>query len=327
MYKVSVICPIYGVQEFIGRCASSLLNQTLNEIEFIFINDATNDNSISILNDIVNQHPERKEHIFIIGHPFNKGLPSARNTGLSVATGEYIFHCDGDDFVEPEMLEELYNDATMHNADLVWCDYYESYPEKEVYKKEPYYSASPEALTGVLSRHMQYNVWNKLVKKELYDKFKIAFPDGRPMGEDLTMIKLISVSQTVHYVPKAYYHYVRWNTLAMTQSTSEEKLLNLKQNIHDVDTFLEIRYKSKLTKEISYLKLWSKYRFLLTDGKNGEYTLFKNWFPESNVYIWSLPNANLRIKLLFWFASINHFWFVKMHYHLIIRWFYSLRRS
>lgn len=322
MHSVSVIVPIFGVEQFIGQCADSLLRQTLKDVEFIFVNDATTDNSISIIQSIAAQHSERI--VRIISHTNNLGLPSARNTGLKAATGDYIFHCDGDDFVEPTMLEELYNKAQETKSDFVWCNYYESFSDKEIYKKEPNYSTPEECTKGMLSRHMQYNVWNKLVKKDLYDKFEIRFPEGKSMGEDLTMIKLASVASSAAYLPKAFYHYVRWNSSAMTQVFTEEKLAELKQNIGDLSEFLHKQHGEKYSNEIFHLMLWSKFRFLLTNGNNGEYDLFENWFPESNSHIWNLPNANFRIKTLFWCASKKQFWIVKLHYYIVLKLVYSI---
>jgi len=322
MPKVTVISPIYKVESFVAKCAESLMRQTLEDVEFIFVDDCTPDNSINVLKGILDKNPDRNARI--LTHEVNKGLPAARNTGLEAATGEYVFHCDGDDFVEPTMLEELYETARETNSEFVWCDYYESFPDKEIYKKEPAFY-TPEACTkGMLSRHMQYNVWNKLVKQSLYDRFEISFPDGRSMGEDLTMIKLASVASSVSYLPKAFYHYVRWNSQAMTQSFTEKKLGELKQNIGDLSEFLHKQHGEEFTAEICHLMLWSKFRFLLTNGSKGEYGLFDTWFPESNVGIWELPNANFRIKALFWCASKGLFWVVKIHYYLVLKLVYSI---
>ena len=120
MAKVSVIVPIYNVSRFIKRCVESLFNQTLDDVEFIFVNDCTPDDSIDILKKVIADYPDR--NTMIINHEVNKGLPAARNTGLKAASGDYIFHCDSDDFIEPTMLNDLYYTACDDNADIVWCD-------------------------------------------------------------------------------------------------------------------------------------------------------------------------------------------------------------
>ena len=91
---VSVIVPIYGVEKYIERCARSLLEQTIENIEYIFVNDCTKDNSIAILESVIKEYPHREHQVRIIHHGTNKGLPQARKTGLLNAHGEYIAHCD-----------------------------------------------------------------------------------------------------------------------------------------------------------------------------------------------------------------------------------------
>ena len=123
MISISVIIPIYGVEHFIGRCAESLMCQTLREgVEFIFVDDATPDGSIQVLQEVLDRYPERQGQVSILHHDVNQGLPAARNTGLAIAQGKYIFHCDGDDYVERDMLEVLLGAAEQQRADYVWCD-------------------------------------------------------------------------------------------------------------------------------------------------------------------------------------------------------------
>lgn len=161
-YKVSVIIPVYKVEKFIGRCVKSLMEQTLQDVEYIFVDDASPDGSIVILRNVLADYPERSNHVKILTHTENKGLPAARNTGLSVAQGEYIFHCDSDDFVEVNMLEQLYHKVTETDVDIVWCDWYLTFENSERYMKQPAYNTPLEALKAMLGGAMKYNVWNKL---------------------------------------------------------------------------------------------------------------------------------------------------------------------
>lgn len=108
MPKVSVIIPVYGVEKYIERCARSLFEQTLEDMEFIFVDDSTRDNSIDILLEVINEYPQRKNQIKILTHEVNKGLPAARQTGIKAAKGDYIAHCDSDDWVTPNAYQEMY---------------------------------------------------------------------------------------------------------------------------------------------------------------------------------------------------------------------------
>ena len=166
--KVSVIIPIYNVKSFIGRCATTLMQQTLDEVEYIFVNDATPDESMDVLKSTLQQYPERLQQVKILTHEINKGLPEARNTGLKIATGKYIYHCDSDDFMEPDTLKQLYETAERENADYVWCDYFIVQENENIQKRQPDYANAEQALKRVLCGDMVYNVWNKLVCKKSF---------------------------------------------------------------------------------------------------------------------------------------------------------------
>ena len=122
MPKISIIIPIYNVAKYIEKCVCSLMEQTLDDIEYIFVNDCTLDNSIEILQKTLEKYPNRKDSCKIIHHDTNKGPAVTRNTGLELAIGEYIAFCDSDDWVEITMYEELYNKAKKENADIVYSD-------------------------------------------------------------------------------------------------------------------------------------------------------------------------------------------------------------
>lgn len=226
-YKVSVIIPVYKVEKFVERCVRSLMEQTMDGIEYIFVDDASPDDSILILHKVLVDYPERSEHVKILVHSENKGLPAARNTGLAVAKGEYVFHCDSDDFVEKDLLSTLYEVACCEKADIVWSDYYVSYPNNERYMRQPSYDTPEAALKGMLHGRMKYNVWNKLVKRSLYTEHDITFPTGYAMGEDMTMMFLFSYAHKVAYVGKALYHYVS-NNASMTNVPKPKHLIELK---------------------------------------------------------------------------------------------------
>ena len=111
MPKVSVIVPIYEVEKYIERCVRSLFEQTLDDIEYIFVDDCTKDNSITVLERVIKDYPNRKSQITILHHETNKGLPQARKTGLLSARGDYIAHCDSDDWVDHKLFALMYEKA------------------------------------------------------------------------------------------------------------------------------------------------------------------------------------------------------------------------
>lgn len=323
MIKVSVIIPIYKVENFIVRCAKSLLQQTLNEVEYIFVDDATPDKSIELLNEVIEQYPERKGQVKLLTHQINKGLPAARNTGLTTAEGEYIFHCDSDDFVESEMLEQLYVKAKADEADIVWCDWWLSFERNERYMKQPKYSTSMEALKGLLEGTMKFNVWNKLVKRTLYTDYNLQFPSGYGMGEDMTMIRLFARAKKVSYLAGAFYHYVQLNMGAFCKTENKQYLIDLRHNVSlVVDDMLNI-YGKEIEKEVAFFKLNVKFPFLISDNPV-RYKLWETWYPEANKFILKNKNISWRSRFLQLAAWKKQYWLVKLYYICIHRLVYGV---
>lgn len=300
-YKVSVIIPIYKVEKFIERCARSLMEQTLKDVEYIFVDDASPDGSISVLQKVLADYPERINYVRILTHTENKGLPAARNTGLAVAQGEYIFHCDSDDFVERDMLGQLYSKAIKTDADIVWCDWYLTFENSERYMKQPDYATPLEALKAMLGGAMKYNVWNKLIRRSLYVENEITFPAGYGMGEDMTIILLFAYAKEVVYFPHAFYHYVKLNTNAFSQTYSKRHLLELQHNVTTITNKLETLFGNTLEQEIAFLKLEAKFPFLFSNDKEKR-KLWDEWYPEANRYILHNRNISVRSRLIQWCA-------------------------
>ena len=321
--KVSVIIPIYKVELFIERCVVSLMEQTLNEVEYIFVDDASPDGSVNILREVVERYPSRKDCVKIITHSENKGLPAARNTGLAEATGEYIFHCDSDDFVELDMLESLYNKAKECDVDVVWCDFFLSFETNERYMKQPSYSTPTDALKAMLSGAMKYNVWNKLVKRSLYVDNNISFPAGYGMGEDMTMMMLFANARKVAYVPRAFYHYVKLNTGAFSQTYSDCHLVELKHNVQRIVDYMQVKFGEGLEQELAFFKLDVKFPFLITDDSR-KYRVWQEWYPEANKYIGKNKLISARSNALQWLAWKGQFWVVKLYYILINKFIYGV---
>ena len=319
MPDVSVIIPIYNVGRFIGRCADSLMRQTLPDVEFIFVNDCTPDDSLTVLNSVISRYDR---DVKIISHKENKGLPSARNSGLAIAKGEFIFHCDGDDWVEENLLERMVFEARSKEADFIYCDFFLSFEKSERYMGNPDFEDPQEMLKkGFLGGTMKYNVWNKLVRRELYDD--IRFPDGHSMGEDMTMIQLLCGSKRVAHVREALYHYVQTNTGAFSKTQSPKQLADVRYNVDRTVSFLESKYDSSLEESISNFKLSIKLPFLISD-RSDQYQLWREWYPEANVYVLSNKDVPFRTRFLQWMAAKNIWFGVRLYYWLVYRIAYRL---
>ena len=125
MPAISVIIPVYNVEQYIERCVRSLFSQTLEDIEFIFIDDCSPDDSVAVAREVLdNEFPARKPQARFFRMPVNSGQAAVRMKGLGLATGEYVIHCDADDeLLSPDAYGLMYGKAVAGNLDIVSCNY------------------------------------------------------------------------------------------------------------------------------------------------------------------------------------------------------------
>lgn len=321
--KITIITPFFKVAPYIKRCAESLLAQTLEDIEFLFVDDASPDDSRIILEGVIRQFPDR--NVRILTHEQNKGLPAARNTGIKEAHGDFIFHCDSDDWIEPDMMERMYETAIKYEADLVYCDFWMQFEKNSRYMSCPSYS-NPEQLIkeGFLAGTTKYNVWNKLVKRQIYLNSNVSFPEGHGMGEDMTMILLAMHAKKTAHVPYALYHYVKLNSNAFSNSFSQRKRDDIMFNTLRTIEGLKNWDTDNKEQFISFFKLNIKLPFLLSGDKE-QFLLWKQWFPEANTEILHNPFLSKRTVLVQWLAAHNMFFLVSVYSFLINEVYYKIK--
>lgn len=320
---VSIIIPVFGVERFIQRCLVSLFEQTYQNIEYLLVDDASKDGSMDIAKATLDKYPRRKTQVEIISHPKNQGLPAARNTGLKVAKGEYIIHVDSDDWVEIDMVEQMVNHAVSKKADIVYSDWYLTFAQNERYMKQEAHTNGEDCIKAMLQGGMRFNVWNKLVKRDLYREGAVVFPVGKAMGEDMTMIKLFAYAKVVSYLPKGFYHYLQINPNAYTKQVSLERFKEIDFNAQETIKFLERRYGDKFNDESNYFKLNVKLPLLIGNNKTS-FDFWRSLYTESNPFIESNPTTNRRIKFIQWAALHKLDFIVRLHYFLIIKVIYGI---
>lgn len=297
MKKISVIVPIYNVGQYIERCVVSLMEQTLDDIEYIFVNDCTPDNSIEVLEQTVNKYPHRQDSVKVIHHTQNRGLTATRNSGLAVATGEYIAHCDSDDWVESIMYEALYNKAKAKDADLVYSNIRMIYPEKaEIYNAAAYSENKRQMMKNYIS-----SVWTCLVytivKRELYETHNLKSPTHLSYCEDFWLsIRLMHYANRIAYVNDAFYNYNRMNEGSIVhklnkKTEKEEQIAYLET----IDFFKKEGLLETYEKELSWRVLKGKQELILDANCHNE---FLQMFPTSHKYIMSCPYINKKLKIM-----------------------------
>ncbi len=211
--KISAIMPVYNVEKFIGKCIESLQAQTLTEWELFAVDDGSPDNSGAICEE----YAEKDSRIIVI-HKENGGAPSARNTAIPMAHGEYLYFVDSDDWAEPTMFEDMYEAAKKNNAQLVVAGYYIDtyYSDTDFYTQEQFLPSREfstqrefrEYAHKMFDKNLLYTPWNKLFLREyIMDKnirFKNTFWDDFPFNLDV-----VRDVERVVLMENKYYHFMR----------------------------------------------------------------------------------------------------------------------
>ena len=205
--KVSIIVPIYGVEKYIKNCLISLFEQTYNDIEYVFVNDCTPDNSVQILTDTIELYPNRKEQVKLINHEKNKGLGAARLTGFNASTGEFIMHVDSDDYIPKNAVEILVNKQKLSGADIVEGAYQKFIGDKTLFVEYPFNGSKEDRIRRIILQYnISNNIWAKIIRKSLYTEHDIFNIEGIDAGEDYVVLprllyyaKVASVNDIVYY--------------------------------------------------------------------------------------------------------------------------------
>lgn len=203
MPKISIIVPVYKAEKYLHRCLDSILQQTFPDWECILVDDGSPDGSGAICDE----YAARDSRFWVI-HKENGGVSSARQMGLDAAQGGYVIHADPDDWVDADMLAELYAKALADDADMVICDYYsESYRGQKYIKQEPK-SLDHESVLCEMFDTLHGSTWNKLVRRSCFVDYDVRFPTDIILCEDLYVnAELLQHPIKVAYLPKAFYHY------------------------------------------------------------------------------------------------------------------------
>ena len=209
---ISVIVPVYNIEEYVGKCLESICQQSYSDLELIVVDDGSTDDSGKICDNFAVK--DSRVRVF---HKKNEGLSQARNYGISKAQGEYIALVDGDDFVKKNFIKEMINTVEKTNAEVVICGYDEILPEAKVVTGR---AAAIKLL--VEQENLEIVAWNKLYKREIFKD--ILYPVNEKYEDSLTTYKILAKATTVSYINKSLYCYVKREGSIMNEAKLIERL-------------------------------------------------------------------------------------------------------
>lgn len=321
--KVSVIIPMYNVASLIEPCVKSLCNQTYKDIELIFINDCSRDDTIKVLNNLLAEHNNSKLECKIISHEKNSGVAAARNTGLDAATGDYIYSVDADDYIEADTIESLVKEAQNGDNDIVSCEWLLEFNTNARHMIQPEFKTGEELFRQMCYGKARWNLWLFLVKRSLYEDNHIRFVPGVNMGEDMmAMLKLSLLADKASIIHKPLYHYIQTNAAAISKDI-RPSIPQIKENVNEVESYVSSYFGERYNNELLQLKLSLKLPLLIS-SETSSYKQWYDWWPETNEYVWRNPDASVRTKFIQWAASKRLYAILKLYYWCIIKLVYGI---
>lgn len=231
--KLSIIIPVFNVEEYLPKCIESVVNQTYDNLEILLINDGSTDNSGVICDNFAH----KDERVKVV-HKENGGLSAARNLGLSLATGHYIAFLDSDDYIDSEMYETLVDALENADADIAACGFKEIYQNKTIVNSHTNSVTIYDKVGAVNSlfaetKNVRFEVWNKVFKKEIIGS--IRFKD-RQIFEDVYFDRNVFLKMnSLVYVDKPMHNYLKERVGNTNSYFNENKLCIFKE----LDDFAE----------------------------------------------------------------------------------------
>lgn len=298
---ISVIVPVYKAENYLHRCVDSILAQTFTDFEVLLVDDGSPDRS----GEICDEYAQKDGRVRVF-HKENGGVSSARNVGIDNALGKYTIHADPDDWVEPNMLEELYKKAQEEDADMVICDFYMHNKENcKICIQKPTDTSNKNLLNEILCQNLHGSCWNKLIKACSYRKNNIHFPTNMTIWEDQYFIcSILLTPLKICYISIPLYHYdigINPNSLVFHNKNRDQMLKSQEYFIFYFSQILDI-------KMLDHLKIVTKNLAFITKYKQNDII---NYYSEVNSYykILNLKPHHIAIALTIKFPFFYKFFY------------------
>ena len=301
--KVSILIPVYKAEKYFAQCLHSVFKHTYDNIEYVFVNDATPDGSMNVLRQVIKEYPQREPQVVIVENEKNSGIAFTRNVLLNTATGDYIYYVDSDDFIELDTIETLVKTAKEKDADIVRCNYFEyvngvSTPVlRSTERDEDGYLG--ECLRG---KNKMNAMWLLLIRRQLFAEHGLSFVNGINGPEDIMItIKLFYHTSNIAETAKPLYHYRLDNSQSITQQSLAFRNVFLLAVEHIAGFLKEKGIYEKYHEQILQLMFTSKQHFLINKSIR-DVDKYINTFPESS-YCYKDYSYNTKQRLLFFLAA------------------------
>lgn len=260
--KVSILVPVYGVEQYIERCARSLFEQTYKDLEYIFVDDCTPDRSIDVLQAVLADYPDRAAQVRIIRHEQNSGVGAARQTLLQAATGRYVTFVDSDDFLMPRAVELLVETAEAQQAEVVEGAFVEWNGQAGPVQQPRQMDMTRFLRLALCQNILPNRLWGRVYRRDVIGRNRVFFEPGIDYAEDLLWCAklFLNVSRRV-CVNEPVYAYRTDNVNSYTHNISEKNLRSYSKAMQCLaDYYTERAPRGKYTRAIDF-GMFNAYRW------------------------------------------------------------------
>jgi glycosyltransferase involved in cell wall biosynthesis len=310
---VSILMPIYKVDQFLEKALISVFTQTYKNIDYVFVIDGSPDNSMQILYNTIDNFCLEPDRYKVIIHESNEGIAKSRSDSIVMAKGDYVYFVDSDDWIEEDAVEQMVSATKDGSIDIVGCDYLKDFQSgKTVYHRENYGVTCIENLHRCINYDIATVLWKLLIRRQLFANFRIS-PIN--IGEDyIISIKLFYYAKSFVSLNKAFYHYVQYNQNRL----SFQSLRSISDHIKcvkEVERFIKENgfFDDDIQHEILLRKFNIKSNFVLNNMLLDKYS-YNNTFPEANG-VWQEMGYSRKEKIKFWLAENGLFALLKLIQH------------
>ena len=258
---VSILVPIYNVENYIARCARSLFEQTYENIEYVFVDDCTPDKSISVLNQILEEYPQRLNAVSVFHHKQNRGLSAVRNTCIKKSNGEFVLFVDSDDYLEKNAVEKLVSKQIESQCDIITGQAIRHTQNSFFIMERPQFRKKTDFVNDMIEPTIHHTIWGRLIKRSLFIDNNIQAKEGINIGEDLQMMtQLAFFCNKDTSISDIVYHYdtTNMNSLMNTKKNAKNlyKLQQDKDSMKQVYSFFKTHDTNYVPKIVQYLKFY-----------------------------------------------------------------------
>ena len=307
---VSILIPIYNVEKYLGKCLDSVFSQTYKNVEFVFVDDCSTDNSYNVLISSIKQNNIPEYKYTIVSHKQNEGIAVSRADCIANAKGEYVQFVDSDDWIEPDMTETLVEATKSSQIDLVGCYFIKDFLSgKQTRHSENYSQSCAENMVLCINYDISTVLWKMLIRRSLFFFFLITTQVDL-VAEYFIFVLLYFFAYSFAVVDKYMYHYVQYNEGRVSFQTLRS-ITNHIKGVKEVEEFLKT--KELITPNISNLFNLRKFNIKSNFLTKNMFDIqaYRTTFPEADK-AWRQIDYSRNEKIKFWLAEKKLYFILRL---------------